>query len=341
MTGGVLWAAAPIALGNTLAALVGEYLVTRTGSRKFVIASMHDFLRLILLGGCAASLIPALTEATLALAQGSIGAGGYTFHLVRVWMGDVLGVILIAPLILLWWDKSNARAVLSWRSLEPLLLLGATLLFGQFIFLGWFRDGFGYITKSYWIFLFLTWIAVRLGIRGVTVALFMVSVQALSGAYLDVGYFQHDLANTQLTNFWFYMFTLSMVSMVLATFIADRKKLEKTLRESEKKFRQIFEEASDPALLLKDGRFIDCNAATLKLLGYGSKQAFINLSPAAASPPFQPDGRSSAEKSAEVDAAALREGTMQFEWLHCRADGSTVPVEVTLTPITMDGELIL
>ncbi|MDP2810561.1 MAG: EAL domain-containing protein [Rhodocyclaceae bacterium] len=111
--------------------------------------------------------------------------------------------------------------------------------------------------------------------------------------------------------------------------------------ESVEVFRHLFEDMNDPILLLKDGSFIDCNAATLKLLRYRSKQEFLNRRPAEISPERQPDGRSSDEKAAAMIATALQVGYHRFEWLHARADGSNVPVEVTLTPITMGGEIVL
>jgi diguanylate cyclase (GGDEF)-like protein/PAS domain S-box-containing protein len=114
---------------------------------------------------------------------------------------------------------------------------------------------------------------------------------------------------------------------------------EKT--ESVEVFRHLFEDMNDPILLLRDGNFIDCNAATLKLLRYDSKDRFLNQQPAEISPEYQPDGRSSADKAAEMIATALRVGYHRFDWMHRRADGSDVPVEVTLTPITMGGEVIL
>ena len=111
--------------------------------------------------------------------------------------------------------------------------------------------------------------------------------------------------------------------------------------ESEEVFRRLFEDMNNPNLLLKDGSFIDCNAATLKLLGYPGKQEFLNCRPAEISPERQPDGRPSTEKVAAMIDTALRVGYHRFEWTHSRADGSNVPVEVTLTPITLGGEVVL
>jgi len=113
------------------------------------------------------------------------------------------------------------------------------------------------------------------------------------------------------------------------------------LTESEEAFRRLFEDMNDPLLLLKNGNFVDCNAATVRMLGYRSKAELLDRTPADISPACQPDGRRSAEKAAEMIAQALQAGYQRFEWMHLRADGSTVPVEVTLTPITLRGEVIL
>ncbi len=123
--------------------------------------------------------------------------------------------------------------------------------------------------------------------------------------------------------------------------VTDRLRGDRQLHESEEAFRRLFEDAKDPLLLLKDGRFVDCNTATLNLLGYHSKAEFLGHSPADISPACQPDGQPSETKAAAMIAAASRFGYHRFEWLHRRANGTTVPVEVTLTPIPLRGEVIL
>ncbi|TAN66685.1 MAG: PAS domain S-box protein [Methylobacter sp.] len=123
--------------------------------------------------------------------------------------------------------------------------------------------------------------------------------------------------------------------------ITERKQAEAALHESEDAFRHLFEDSKDPILLIKDGHFIDCNSVTLTQLGYSSKAELINCSPDEISPDYQPDGQSSAEKAANMIATALRVGYHRFEWLHVRADGSPLPVEVSLTPMTVQGKLIV
>ena len=49
--------------------------------------------------------------------------------------------------------------------------------------------------------------------------------------------------------------------------ITDRKRTEEALRASEAKYRTFFENSRDPMLILKDGIFVDCNLASVVLLG--------------------------------------------------------------------------
>jgi diguanylate cyclase (GGDEF)-like protein/PAS domain S-box-containing protein len=123
--------------------------------------------------------------------------------------------------------------------------------------------------------------------------------------------------------------------------VTERLLADKALRESEAAFRRLFEDAKDPLLLLKGGAFVDCNTATLELLGYRSKADFLGHSPDDISPACQPDGQSSMGKAAAMIATALKVGFHRFEWTHQQSDGTPVPVEVTLTPITLRGEVIL
>ncbi|CAA7625074.1 Diguanylate cyclase with hemerythrin-like metal-binding domain-containing protein [Magnetospirillum sp. SS-4] len=115
----------------------------------------------------------------------------------------------------------------------------------------------------------------------------------------------------------------------------------KARSESEELLHTIFECAGDPVLLLCNGNFIDCNTAALKLLGYASKADLLDRRPSDISPPHQPDGLASPDKAAEMIDRAIENGYHRFEWVHLRADGSTIPVDVMLTSITVGERLYL
>src|SRR5574340_149182 len=237
ISGDPLWEAVTVASGDTLQALCGAWLLTRGDKLDLRLQSLRDYLRLILLGGCASVAIGALAVNTTLLVSGVLAAGDYFHTLFSWWMSDTLGVILIAPLIMVWWPTRN-----DWRDtgqkIEAALLLGLTILIGQAVFLEWLHDSIGLVTKGYWLFMLITLVAVRLGSRGTAIGLIVVAIQALAGATQGTGFFADDIATTHLTNYWFYMVTLSVVGMALAMHFTERKQAEDRLRYSESLLRQ-------------------------------------------------------------------------------------------------------
>ncbi|MEW8505768.1 MAG: ABC transporter substrate binding protein [Candidatus Thiodiazotropha sp.] len=109
------------------------------------------------------------------------------------------------------------------------------------------------------------------------------------------------------------------------------------LGESEEKYRLIFETSEDPMWLIEDNRFIMTNEAASRLLGYAGPQQLVNTPPWELSPEFQPDGMSSDEKAKAMLEQAMKYGYNRFEWEHMKRDGTTFPVEVSLTRIPYLG----
>ena len=96
---------------------------------------------------------------------------------------------------------------------------------------------------------------------------------------------------------------------------------------------KLFEKQPNPVLLIKDGLFINSNAASFKQLGYPDKASFIKQSPADISPEFQADGLSSKEKAQTMMTIAQQQGYHRFDWRHRCYNGEFINVEITLTAI--------
>lgn len=245
--------AAAISSSDTLEALCGAWLLTRNAKFDESIRSLHDYLRLILWGGILGVSIGAVVGVTALLVFGFITAANYSHELLHWWMGDMLGVILITPLMLSWQKTNNAHEVPTGQLFEYVLLLGLAFFIGQVVFLDWFHSSVGYVAKGYWMFLLITWIAVRLDVRSVTAVLLVTAVQALFGAYNEVGFFKHDIAETHFANYWFYMATLSIVGMAMAIHLAERKKAEIKLQNSELLFRTLVSTSSQSVWHYRSG----------------------------------------------------------------------------------------
>jgi len=126
----------------------------------------------------------------------------------------------------------------------------------------------------------------------------------------------------------------------MRTNLTKWKSIERKLKESEQRYRTLFETASDAILILKDGLVVDCNNQSLEMFRC-SRQELIGRSPEEISPEVQPDGFTFGEKGAPSIVRALQGTQQKFEWLHARFDGSLFPAAVSLSAIDLGGETYL
>lgn len=123
--------------------------------------------------------------------------------------------------------------------------------------------------------------------------------------------------------------------------ITEQKRLDQRLRESEQRFRTVFEQSTDGMLLLLDGRYVDANAAALRLIGAGRPEQLVGQPADVCTPAVQPNGRRTAEWFAQNVEAARREGSFRCEAQMYRFTGEEIWIEAVLTPIELPGQPLL
>ncbi|MDN5698226.1 MAG: PAS domain S-box protein, partial [Rubrobacter sp.] len=123
---------------------------------------------------------------------------------------------------------------------------------------------------------------------------------------------------------------------------ASRQSREEEVRESERRFRQLFEQSVD-ALLVHDsrGRIVDCNEEAARSLGY-TREELLTLSVA--------DFATNLTESLDPRNASLWQRAMQGEVSqqnaihlgeHRRKDGASFPVEVRVSGVDYGGERMI
>ena len=113
-------------------------------------------------------------------------------------------------------------------------------------------------------------------------------------------------------------------------------------KESEEKFRTIFEASADAMILLDKTDFIDCNEAALAMFGYKHRDEFLNKQLIQLSANLQLNGSLlSYEKISELLSTTFKLGQNTFEWNYIRSNGEVFPAEVLLTCIHMHEKKII
>jgi PAS domain S-box-containing protein len=125
--------------------------------------------------------------------------------------------------------------------------------------------------------------------------------------------------------------------------IAPRKLAEETLILSEARHRALFEKSYDALMTLVPPtcQFTSGNARTLAMFGVENEAGFVTRSLTDYAPSRQPDGALSADKLAQLVAAALRDGACVSDWTCRRESGEEFPATVLLTRIELDGRTLL
>ncbi|HPP06718.1 MAG TPA: PAS domain S-box protein, partial [Syntrophorhabdaceae bacterium] len=120
----------------------------------------------------------------------------------------------------------------------------------------------------------------------------------------------------------------------------ELENVQRHLRESELRYRSLFENADDGIFLLKEDKFIDCNPKAFELFKC-KREDIIGKTPYEFSPSRQPDERDSKEKAIEKIKGALQGIPQFFEWVHTASDGTEFYTEVSLNSLKIGEETFI
>jgi PAS domain S-box-containing protein len=125
--------------------------------------------------------------------------------------------------------------------------------------------------------------------------------------------------------------------------ITERIQSEKAVKESEKKYKAIFDSSGDSIAIIDfdTGSYIDCNKASLNLFNLESREQFISNTPGQLSPEFQVNGEPSHELAKHYIEESFNQKYLTFEWIHSKGDGTDFDTFVTLSSLVVDGKKLV
>ncbi len=216
-------AAAGQAMGVTLGALTGSFLLHRISRFDPSLPRLRDALGLIVLGAFGSALVSSVIGVFSLYAAGIQPYSGLVSAWLVYWLGDSTGVLLITPLIftpLVREVPSRARAF-ELAMLLKLLTMACLVIFGD-----WHAFPIELDILAFAVLPIVMWGAISFGVGGATLAVFWTATLATVLTALGHGPFAGNtpFVNAVLLDALFIV--LSITGLSLAAVIAERERAE-------------------------------------------------------------------------------------------------------------------
>ena len=260
---------AAIATGNTLEALAGAYLLRHLTQFRESLERPQDVLGFTALGAGMSTVVSA-TVGVFSLCLG----GSAPWHLFATlwwqwWLGDAMGALLVAPVLLTW----AAHREITWtvrRVGEAGALLVSLAVVSQMVFAGWRVGGaIGSPPLAFAIFPFSIWAAMRFSQREAATATLLAFLIATWNTAREVGPFAGNTLTESFLLLQIFMSVVAVTTLVLGAAIAGRRRVEEELRKSDARARAFLESAGEGILIVdRDGRIVHANVKIEQMFGY-------------------------------------------------------------------------
>ena len=222
MTSGSVLTSLAIAIGNTLEGALGASLIARYAGGAAAFYRAPNFLRFAL-----TALIAPLVSATIGV--GALELGHYALWSeygsiwLTWWLGDVSGLFLVAPLLVLW-ARSRAETWPLERYAEAGILFASLTGSAYLVFFDRFSATRN-LPLEFFTLPFLLWTAFRYGPRETATSVVTLSTIATWGTLRGHGPFG-GLGREGPLVLQIFMVTASITAMFTAALVVDRRRIE-------------------------------------------------------------------------------------------------------------------
>ncbi|MCI0571963.1 MAG: MASE1 domain-containing protein [Myxococcaceae bacterium] len=321
-----------IAVGNTLEVVVGTSLLRRAGYRAEQDRT-RDVLALVVGPAIVGTLVSAAVGAGAVCASGLAPWTLYSRALGVWWVGDAMGVLALAPVLLSWrtvsWSRLTSREVDERALLLVLLFIACAVVFGQRP-----THDTGLFAQAFLLFPFAIWAALRLRVPEAALVTLLISTGATVGTALGIGPFASEPAIDGMFVLQLFIAVLALTSLLLngarvegLAAMAQLKLLAAAMRSTEEGLLVLEPEPGRGArVLFANSGFWQMSGWTEAELQEGGLAVLV--------------GASTPEEFLPRLEYAVREGgSFSGEAMLRRRDGGDFIAELQLSPVREDGEV--
>ncbi len=224
-TAGSVATALGIALGNTLEAVIGAWLVNRLAGGAAAFERARDVFRFVALGGLVSTTIGATIGVTTLALAGDASWVDYRPVWFTWWLGDAAGDLIVAPLILLW-TRERYPGGLRGRLPEALLLLVCVLNTGLLVFGGVLPAGLRNAPIAFLCLPILLWATFRFGPRELATVIAVLSTIAMVGTLRGSGPFSRGTPHEALLLLQGFISTVAITLLPVAALVHEWRRAE-------------------------------------------------------------------------------------------------------------------
>ncbi len=231
-------AAAGVAVGTTLEVLLATYLFRRSAGPRPELDDVRHVRALVVLVAPVSAIVAAIIGPIALWANGLLSAATALSAVPIWWMGDMLGILVVAPVLLTWTTRPPDQAVNRGILEIAALCLGAVIVAETTLGLSLRIQALREIDYTYLLFPFVIWAALRFGSRGASLMTLMVAGVAVWHAVHGTGPFVAETASATLFSVACYLLVVAVTGMGLAAAVQwERGRAAKALGRSEEQLR--------------------------------------------------------------------------------------------------------
>ncbi len=219
-----------IASGNTLEALCGAWLVNRFAGGARVFGRPQDVFKFALAALVSTTVSPTFGVSSLAVG-GFAQWSSYWPIWLTWWLGDASGVLVIAPLLLLWSVPATQRTWNQKQVLEVSVLLLLLVALAETVFGGWLPISARNYPISFICGPIVIWTAFRFTPRETATGIFILSTIAIWGTLHGFGPFILQSENQSLLMLQSWTAALTITAMGIAAAITERNRTQVALEQ--------------------------------------------------------------------------------------------------------------